>query len=174
MAYNLGNDQSDTNTFPGQGDRGLITRFTSSGAGTLSGGYAYWPTGHAGGENFKLVIYNDNSGAVGTVLEASAGTSIPSGGGWISVGSMSASISASTDYHIGIIKQSGYESFAEDYLYGGGYDTVRIEDSYTSPTDNPTEVSSYSDWQVCAYVIVEEGGGGGHTFNGLTLLGVGS
>jgi len=156
MAYNLGNETTDTDTFPGQDGRIVASKFTSTDAGTLSGGWVYYPTTAGSGDSFKLIIYNDNGGAPGTKLEVGTATAIPASGGWVDAGSFTASIAATTDYWLGIVT-NGYESFAEYYVYGSGLSMARCEDSYASPTDNPTVATTYTDAQVIAYVVVETG-----------------
>ena len=160
---NFGDDTQGSSSSPGSTDRCLVTLFTTTEDGTITNGYAYFTAGSSSGASAKVVVYSDSSGTPGTLVSASAGAAVPAGGGLVDLGSMSGSLTSSTNYFVGVV----YSDFQADLqvdgsLSGMNTDMANGTLSYSSPPASwPGTDISYDNNRVNAYVSYTAGGGGG-------------
>ena len=159
---NLGDDTAGADTSPGSPDRCLVTRFSSTEAGTLTRGWARFSSATTAGSSAKVVVYTNVAGAPVTLVGASAGASVPAGGGLVDLGALSGSIVGSVDYFVGVVYS---DSQAELQLDGGlsVMDTEMANGtlSYaTPPALWPGTDITYSDNRVNAYGVYTAAGGG--------------
>lgn len=162
IAATLGDNTQGGSTSPGNGDRALLTLVTSTTGGSLNRGYAYFGAGSSAGSSAKVLVYSDSSGTPGSLVAASAGASVPAGGGLVDCGAMSGTLSASTAYWIGVV----YSDFQADVSVDDGLSGMSTHMangtlSYASPPSTwPGSDITYTTIRVNAYVDYTEGGGG--------------
>lgn len=99
----LGDNTQGGDTFPGSGDRAILTRFTATEAGTINSAGAYFVRTGAG-ENAKVIMYTNNAGIPGTLVAASSGSAITASG--LTTFAMTGSFSAGL-YFIGVVFDGG-------------------------------------------------------------------
>lgn len=155
----LGDDTLGGSSSGGNNDRAVVSKFTSSVSGDLTGGGIQFAASSTAGCNAKLVIYSDTAGEPGNLIAASTGQAVPSGGGLVTFTLSGASVGSGNDYWIGV----AYDNFQAAV----GTDSVTSEArlangtfSYSSPpsTFPTTSIISYSSTRVNAYVDVLSGG----------------
>lgn len=112
----LGDDTYGSSAFPGSSDRCLVTKFTATEAGTITGVGAYITVNY-GNDTIKVVVLDDDggSGEPGTLLYASPDISTTTEG-WYTA-SLSGSFTAK-DYWIGIVASGGCNYGRDDGLSG--------------------------------------------------------
>lgn len=158
----LGDTTQGSAAFPCSDGRELVAYFTSTTGGTLNRGYAYFSAATTAGASAKVTLRADNSGAPGDLIASSAGAAVPAGGGLVDLGAMSGSISASTNYWIGVVC-NGFECGLSEDLVAVTPDSCMANGTsdYTSPpTTWPGTDASY-DALFNVYVDYTESGGGG-------------
>lgn len=174
----LGDTTQGSESSPGNSGRALVTKFTASENGTITGGQAYFASSSTAGSSAKLLIYQEDTvtaGRPGSLIAASSGTAVPAGGGLITWTGMSGSIVNGTSYYVGIV----YSDFQANVSVDGGLSGLDTEMangtlSYTTPPatwPNPSS-PTYTDLRVNA-AIEYTTGGGGTTLKRMLLLGVG-
>lgn len=157
---NIGDDTAGVDTFPGNPDRALVTRFSSVEAGTLTRGWAWFDSSSTAGSSAKVIVYSNVAGAPVTLVGASAGAAVPAGGGLVDLGALSGSILGSVDYFIGIVWSDSQSVLQEDAgLSGMDTELANGTLSYASPPATwPGTDISYADVRVNAYAVYTTGG----------------
>ena len=156
---NFGDDTSGPGEFPSSGDRAIVTQFTTSEAGTITGAFCYFGTSGSAGTSAKFIVHNDSSDVPGTLLVASGAVAIPAGGGWIDFGSLSGSLTASTKYHLGVVCNSFNAKIGEDESVTAITTMANGNYSYASPPSWPSPDTDYTTVRVNAYVVYTTGSG---------------
>lgn len=154
----FGDSSSAGSEFPGQDGRCLVSRFTCSTAGTVTSMTAWFGASSTAGANFKLVILADSGGVPGATLIVSSAGAIPAGGGSVSV-SASGSVSASTDYWLGVVADSHQGYYGDG---ASGVEMLMANGSYTyaTPPSWPGTDATYSGYHISVSATYTEGGGG--------------
>ena len=151
----FGNTTVGGDTFPCSNDRAMLSAFTLSEAGTVSGVSMRFSSATTAGCNFKGLIYADSSGSPGSRLGVGAATAIPAGGGVIE-STLSLALSAGT-YWLGYVTDS-FQAEAEIETTGTSQRKEAL--TYASPAD-PYGTPSGSSTEICVYATYTASGGSG-------------
>lgn len=166
----LGDNSQGAASSPGNSNRALVTRFTAPESGSNGTMYAYFSSGSSSGSNAKGIVYSNNAGAPDTLLANTSGVAVPSGGGLVNLGTVTATWTASTDYFVGIV----YSDFQADISVDdslSGIDTEMANGtlSYATPPGTwPGTDISYGNIRVNVWVDYSAGG------NAVSVSGTGS
>lgn len=167
----LGDNTAGSEVDPGSADRAWLNRFTATEGGTINSAGAYFASSSTSGASCKVVMYTAaGANTPGTLVAASSGSSVPSGGGLVTF-TMSGSFSAA-DYFIGIVSSDFQADLQIDTSLSGMQSVLANGTlSYASPPASwPGTDSSSSAERVNVYIDYTAGGG---MTPRLSLLGVG-
>lgn len=170
MAIFGDNSQGGSNSGGGT-DRAWLVKVAAAEGGTINSAGAYFDASTVAGGSMKVLLYTfASANTPGTLVAASAGVSVPAGGGLVT-DSMSGSFTTG-DYFIGIVTGS-YEPNVNYDNVGSGMDAVVANGSlsYASPPASwPGTDASYNYPRFNAYIDYTAAGG---AISRLSLLGVG-
>ena len=129
----LGDNSDGADTFPGNPDRALVTRFTATASGTSGTGYAYFASDSTAGSSAKLVIYSNVAGAPSALIGSSAGAVVPAGGGLINLGAITATIDDTVEYFVGVVWSDSQGIVSADAVTTEDTEMANGTLSYTTP-----------------------------------------
>lgn len=147
---NLGDDTQGVDSFPNNGDRCIVSKFTATETGTIVSAHAYFDATGTAGSSCKFLFFNHAAGVPTTLIASSAGVAIPAGGGLVNF-TLSGSFSAG-DYYLGIVCNS-FESRTSEDSGLTGQDFQRAEPySYASPGAWPGTAASSTTVRLNVYI----------------------
>lgn len=139
-AGTLGNVNTPSSGFPGNNGRALLTKFTMVSTATTSMMHMAFFTDSLAGSSAKGIVYRDNNGAVGTLVGATDGVSVPAGGGWVQV-PVTMNLTPG-NYWIGMVNNNYQANPGQ--TYDTEYQIIRAEGvTYASPTNTITVADTY-------------------------------
>ena len=154
---------TETDNYQGYTNRIMCSPFQAPANGTITQINALLDAS-TGTQNAKAVVYAaDGAGGIpGTILGVSNVTGVTTTKGDFAFTGLSVAITSGTVYWFNIVSGGDYIMTFYEAL-GGSYiwQSADTAGYYTSPPNNPTQASLYSDNVYCVYATYTPSGGGG-------------
>ncbi len=156
----FGDTTAGTDTFPCDGDRAIVGKFTLSEAGDVQSITVFFAAGFSAGTSFKGLIYDDDGagGLPGTRLAVGAAVAVPGTTGGELTSTLSSPVSlAAGDYWLGAVVDSFTARWNCDTGVGGQRQEAL---TYNSPAASFGTPAAGTANRVSAYATYTTGGVG--------------